>query len=122
MASESVSERVLYAASAKSPCGQTVSLGSLAPKNILVQAEVRPQINPAHVLVGGQRIGRAASKNCTIVHDICPVSNAHRLTYVVVGDQKADAARLQVKDDLLDIGHRDRIDPGERFVEKHETR
>src|SRR5690606_27853481 len=36
--------------------------------------------------------------------------------------QDADAARLEVADDALDVEHRDRIDTGERFVEQDEAR
>ena len=40
----------------------------------------------------------------------------------MIGDQDTDAALLQVTDDLLDIEHRNRIDPGERFIEQNEFR
>jgi hypothetical protein len=40
----------------------------------------------------------------------------------VVGDQHADAAFLEVKDDLLNVSDGDRIDSGKRLVEQHELR
>ena len=38
----------------------------------------------------------------------------------MIGDQDADALGLEVMDDLLDIAHRDRVDPGKGFVEQDE--
>ena len=40
----------------------------------------------------------------------------------MVGDQDADAARLEEADDLLDVDHGDRIDAGKRLVQQDETR
>ena len=56
------------------------------------------------------------------MHDVGAVGDAQRLAHVVVGDEDADAPVLQVKDDLLDVGDRDRIDAGERLVEQDELR
>ena len=55
-----------------------------------------------------------------VVHDVGAVGDAQRLADVVVGDEDADAAVPQVKDDLLDVGDGDRIDAGERLVEQDE--
>src|SRR4051812_33615082 len=87
-------------------------------KNILVQAERVPQINPANFLVGRERGGSTAPKDNPIVHDVCPVSNAQSFTHVVIGDQHADAALLQVEDDVLNVSDGDRIDPREGLVEQ----
>ena len=43
-----------------------------------------------------------------------------RLTDIVVGNQHADAAGLQVEDDLLQFQHRNRIDAAERLIEQNE--
>src|SRR4051812_20413061 len=40
----------------------------------------------------------------------------------MVRDQNADAAGLQIEDDLLQIEHRDGIDAAERFIEQNEIR
>ena len=40
----------------------------------------------------------------------------------MVGDEHADAALPELADDLLQIGHRQRIHPGKGFVQKDETR
>ena len=57
-----------------------------------------------------------------VVHDVGAIGDAQRFADVVVGDEHADAALLQVKDDLLDVGDRDRVDAGERLVEQDELR
>ena len=38
----------------------------------------------------------------------------------MVGDQHADAAPLEMLNQILDVADRDRVDAGERFVEQHE--
>ncbi|MDT4860089.1 hypothetical protein FQZ97_946300 [compost metagenome] len=40
----------------------------------------------------------------------------------MVGDEHADAARLEETDDALDLDHGDRVDAGEGLVEQDETR
>ena len=40
----------------------------------------------------------------------------------MVGDQDTDTALFQVRNDGLNIGNRDRVNAGERFVEKDEVR
>lgn len=52
--------------------------------------------------------------------DIGAVGDRERLADAVVGDQDADAAVLQVADDLLNIGDDNRIDAGKRLVEEDE--
>ena len=65
--------------------------GSLPP--ILVQSEVGAEVNPLHVLVGGQAVGRSAPENHAVVDDVGAVGDLQRLPDVVVGDEHADAAR-----------------------------
>src|SRR5437867_7573062 len=120
MASESASGRASYAVFAESPCPLQLRFTLirlvrpvLGAFPILVQPEVGPQINPAHILVGGERIRSATSKNNAVVHDVCPVRDPQRLAHVVIRNQHADATLLQVKNDLLNVGHRDWIDPRE---------
>ena len=45
-----------------------------------------------------------------------------RLAHVVVGDQHADAAILEMAHQLADLVHRDRIDAGQRLVQQDEMR
>src|SRR5947209_20152228 len=90
------------------------------PTPILVQSERRPQIYSANFVVSRQALWRAAPEDRSIVNDVRAVSDAQRFAHVVVGNQDTDATIAQMKDDLLDIGDRDRIDAGERLVEQHE--
>ena len=82
----------------------------------------RAQVDSLDVLVGRQEIGRPTAKDHAIVHDVCPVGDPQRLPYVVVGDQNADAALLQVEDDVLDIGYCNGIDTREGFVQQDKPR
>ena len=59
-------------------------------------------------------------KNPAVVDDVRAVGDAQRFAHVVVRNQHADAAVLQMKDDFLNIGDGDRIDAGERLVEQEE--
>src|SRR5258708_31274709 len=92
------------------------------PRPILAQSDLGPQIYSPHLLVAGKTRGRPAAKNRAVVNDVGAVGDAERLADVVVRDEHADAAIAQVKDDLLDVGDRDRIDPCEGLVEEHELR
>src|SRR5947207_1832381 len=85
------------------------------PMPILVQSELSPQINPTDVFVAGQAFRRPAAEDHAVVHDVRAVGNAQRFTDVVIGDQHADSPVPQVKDDLLDVADRDRIDARERL-------
>src|SRR5215831_2432293 len=103
--------------------GRYASLcNSQAQFAILIQSELSPQINPSDFFVGGQAGGSAALEDDAAVDDVGAVSNAQGFAHVVVGDQHADPAVAEVKDDLLDVRHRDRIDAGKRLVEQDEFR
>src|SRR6187551_2330472 len=86
------------------------------PTPSLVQPELSPQINPPDFLVGRQAVWRAALENHPAMHDIGAIGDAQRLAHIVVRDEHADAAVLEVEDDLLNVAHRDRIDAGERLI------
>src|SRR6185295_1151389 len=82
------------------------------PRLILVQPELGPQINPTNFFIRGQAVGGAALEDHAAVDDIGPIGDAERLANVVIGDENADAAAAEVKDDLLDVGDGDGIDAG----------
>jgi hypothetical protein len=50
------------------------------------------------------------------------VADAQGFAHVVVGDQHADAARLEEADDALDLDHGDRVDAGKGLVQQDEAR
>src|SRR6185437_13053598 len=56
------------------------------------------------------------------VQDIGAVDDLERLAHVVVGDQHADAAILEMRDEVADVVDGDRIDAGQRLVEEDEMR
>src|SRR3981081_866615 len=66
------------------------------PRPILIQSELRPQINPTNLIIGRQAVGRAVLEDPSVVHDVRAVSYAQRFTDVVVGDEDADASILEV--------------------------
>ena len=67
-------------------------------------------------LVRHHFLGGALHQQLAIVQDIGAVDNLECLTHIVVGNQHADAAVLQVGDEVADFPHRDRVDTGKRFV------
>jgi hypothetical protein len=77
------------------------------------EAEAFPEVDPAHFRVRQHR---------ALVEDVGAVADAEGFADVVVGDQDADAAVLEVLDDALDLADRNRVDAGEGFVEQHQLR
>src|SRR5690606_14604491 len=75
-----------------------------------------------HQLVGKYLLGTAFGDDMAVVDDVGLVADIQGLTHVMVGDEHADALVLEVLDDLLDIVHRDRVDPGEGLVQQNELR
>src|SRR5262245_60073063 len=54
------------------------------------------------------------------MNDVGAVDDVESFTNVVIGNENAEAALLQMSDEDADIGDRQRIDAGERFVQQHE--
>ena len=52
------------------------------------------------------------------MQNIGPIDDFERLAHVMVGDQHADPAILEMSDEIADIADRDRIDAGQRLVEQ----
>src|SRR2546423_11699644 len=128
MGSESASEPVLCEVSAGCPSGRasakslwscyllivnTLAISGGASRGaaanailrpILVQPELRPQINSPDLIVGRQRVGRSALEDHAIVHDIRPVGDPQCFAHVAVGVEDADTPLLEVKEDILVIG------------------
>src|SRR3954467_4814076 len=83
-----------------------------------LQSEVFAEVDFPDLRVRRQLQRGAGAQNLTVVDDIGPVGYFQCFPHVMVGDQDADAHRLEVTDDALDVEHRDRVDAGERLVEK----
>ena len=56
------------------------------------------------------------------MQDVCPIDDLERLAHIVVGDQDADPAVLEVRNQVADVADGDRVDAGQRFVEQDEFR
>src|SRR6266567_4934304 len=124
MASESASERASCVISAGSPCPLTclwplAVLRVLAPSirtphtrvrpSTLVQFEIGTKINPLHFLIGRQFRRCAALEDHAVMDDVGVIGNLEGLPHIMVRDQHADTPFLQMKDDLLNVGHGNRV-------------
>src|SRR6056297_3984797 len=85
-------------------------------------AETLTQIDAPHGFVTNDLVRRSGHDDRSVMQDIGAVDDLEGLTHVVIGDQNADAARLEVGHEVSDIAHRDRIDARERLVEQDVTR
>ena len=81
-----------------------------------------PEIDRAHIRIGEDLLGCPLGQHGALVDDVGPAADAKGLADIVVGDQDADIAFGELRDDALDVDHRDRVDPGERLVEEYEFR
>ena len=90
------------------------------PGLILVQAEVSPQINPPHLFIGRKPSRGPGLEDGASVHDVGTIGDAQCFAHVVIGDEHADAAIPQMKNDLLDVGDRDGIDAGKGLVQEQQ--
>src|SRR5947209_3153074 len=78
-----------------------------------VEVESLAEIDPAHLRIGGELARGSGTKHIAVPENIGPVRDFQGLAHVVVGDEHADPAPLEVRDDLLDVEHRDGIDARE---------
>lgn len=65
-------------------------------KRFLLNAEILAQIDAAHVFVLHHLVGAARHQHPSIVKDISPINDFQRFPDVVIGDQNADTAFLQM--------------------------
>ena len=73
-------------------------------------------------MVGHQRLRRASEEHLSVVDDAGAIDDVERLADVVIGDQHADVALLQLADQLANVGDGNRIDAGKGLVEKDDRR
>lgn len=62
----------------------------------------------------------AGKQDLAVGEDVRFVYDAQRLTDIVIRDEDADAAGLEVHDNALDILDRQRVDTGEWFIQQDE--
>ena len=86
------------------------------------ETETLTQIDPPDLVVRDDFARAAAHQHGAFVDDIGPVDEVERLANIMVGDQHADTAFLELANQLADVGNGDRVDSGERLVEQHEMR
>src|SRR5690606_19304975 len=80
------------------------------------------KVKPADVFVGYQRLGTTGKQDLAAVDDAGAIDDIERLAHVMIRDQHADAASLQVLHQLADVADRERVDAGEGLVEQHDRR
>src|SRR5262245_58228729 len=86
----------------------------------LVEREPFAQVDLAHVSVGRKLSRSARTEDMAIPENIGAIRDFQGLPHVVIGDEHADPAAREVRDDLLDVDHRDRVDAREGLVEQDE--
>src|SRR5688572_1641806 len=89
---------------------------------VALEAEVLAQIDLSYAFIINDLLRLAVGEHAAVIDDVGAVADAESFPHIVIGDQYADAARLEKADDLLDVQHDDRIDPRERLVEQDEAR
>src|SRR5688572_32304580 len=65
-----------------------------------VELEAFTEVNPANLFVGGQLARRSRSEHLALPENISAIGDFQGLSHVVIGDEHADPAGLQVGDDL----------------------
>src|SRR5438309_6934130 len=83
-----------------------------------LEGELLPEIDLPGDRIVGNLAGRPRDEDLAVVEDVGSIGDRERFADVVVGDQDADSAVAQSRDDLLDVGDRDRIDAGEGLVQQ----
>src|SRR5215469_12983565 len=79
------------------------------------------QVDALHFGVALERFWSAAAEDAALIDDVGAVGYYKRLAHVVIGNQDADAAALQIENDALQFQNLDRIDAGKRLVEQKEV-
>src|SRR3954468_7805095 len=86
------------------------------------EPEALAEIDLTRLRARSDGLGIALFEDRPIVQDIRAIADAQRLAHIVIREQDADAALLELYDDVLDIDHGDRINACERLVEQDERR
>ena len=87
-----------------------------------LELESVPQVHLTHLRVGKHLFRGSGSDYSAPIHDVGACADPEGLAHIMVGDQHTDAAPGQVANDLLDVGHRQRIDTRKGFIQQYETR
>jgi len=87
-----------------------------------LEDEAGTEVLGADVFVSGEFFRGPFLKDGTLVEEVGAVRDGEGFTHVVVGDDDADVAVLELGDDVLDVLHGDGIDTREGFVQEDELR
>src|SRR6185369_13565232 len=90
------------------------------PGRACSQREAFAEIEPADVFIGHERFGAAGEEDLAAIDDAGAIDDVERFADVVIGDQHADAALLEVDHQVANVADREWIDPGEGFVQQHD--
>ena len=88
----------------------------------LDEGEALAEVNAFDLGVVAEFLGGASAEDAAFIDDVGAIGDGEGFADVVVGDEHADAAVLQVGDEVADLAHRDRVDAGQRLVEQDEMR
>ena len=80
--------------------------------------EVVAKIDAPYIFVFDHVIRRAGHEHLAVVQDIGTVDNFERFAPVMVRDQHANPAFLEVGNEVADIPDRNRVNPGKWLVQK----
>jgi len=69
-----------------------------------LQREALAEVQAPDFLVGDQRFGSTLEQDLAVVDDAGAVDDIERLADVMVGDEDADVALLELADELADVG------------------
>src|SRR3954453_3783867 len=87
-----------------------------------LEREALAEVEAPDLLVGDQRFGSTLEQDLSVVDDAGAVDDVERLADIMVGNENADVALLELAHQLADIGDRNRVDAGEGLVEEHDLR
>src|SRR5450631_830213 len=87
-----------------------------------LQFEILAQVHLTDLRVGKNLIRRSGSEHRALTHDVRSAADTQGLTDIMIGNQHTDALVGQVLDYSLDIGNRQGVDSGKRFVQQYEPR
>jgi hypothetical protein len=90
------------------------------PKAMATARSSRPDRGGGHPGSAIELLRAAGEQHLAVVDDAGAVDDVERLADIVVGDEDADVALLQLDDEVANVGDRDRIDAGEGLVEQHD--
>src|SRR5262249_47728760 len=93
-----------------------------AGSNRRLQTELFTEVYLPGTPAAGNVCRGSLFQHLALVDDVRAVTDAKRFTHVVIGDEDADASRLQLSDYPLNVNHGDGVDARERLVEEHERR